>query len=504
MARDRKEKVESERDREKTHKRISAFTLYNFKKSKYQCAHIGMRTRPPLAAWRGRLLAACLLALLCVLFFPGRPRASRSGRALNLAPRPAPQRASPPGHPSLVSEPLLQGRRNHGCAFLGDTMVLAAGRHAPSIELWNTVTGRHELAVPYHPLLDINHHQLLVVDKVGLTVGADGAAAARHLKRPFPPTGKEIWIPCGFIGSDVDQERTAEHTVIIDPDQGFSVRRGPRIDRPRGACGALALDLDGPGTPQHICLFGGSVGSHDRGTFTTLVTCYDRVRQQWHQPLAQLPVPADHVNAVRIPAGVKCGEGVEGAAARPEQLLYLNFRDRSYGAQRSEVFALDLERDEAGRVVEQGAADKGWYELGRTDAGHTNGDEVLPIPPRDAAGIEVSPTGRFVFTFGGVNYVHPEMSSRTATIFQDVVAFDVCTGKSVALPASTTMKDKRFAVETCKNGDNRAFTCGGTANGPDSLNSCDVHDLEALEGMALKASSGVSVDGVLVSGMEEE
>lgn len=55
------------------------------------------------------------------------------------------------------------------------------------------------------------------------------------------------------------------------------------------------------------------------------------------------------------------------------------------------------------------------------------------------------------------------------------------------------MKEKRFAVVTCKNEDNYAVTCGGAsmdkekAYGNENLDSCDVHNLYDLERMALKA-----------------
>jgi hypothetical protein len=388
-------------------------------------------------------------------------------------------------HASLPSGAILKARRNHGCAFLKDVMVLAGGRHAHSIEVWNTVTGQQELAVTDEPLLDINHFQLLVLDKIGQK---RRSATRGNVKRTDAP--KEIWIPCGFVGSDVDGETNSNNTLIIDPDENFRVKLGPKIDQPRGGCGALALDIDGPGTPEHICVFGGSVGPHNGGTFTKTVSCYDRVQRKWHTPLPQLPVPADHLNVVRIPAGVDC----DGVPPSPERLLYFNFRDRAYGNQRPEIFALDIRRDGLGKVVVDGGRTGGWYVLGDSDkpVQVTRPDQVWMLT-RDAAGVGVSPSGRFVFTFGGVHYgrmhhAHPLDRFRA---FSEIRAIDTCSGELINMPTETAMMKQRFAVVTCQNANQRAITCGGTSTGRENLESCDVHDLHALEQMALAASLGV-------------
>ena len=85
---------------------------------------------------------------------------------------------------------------------------------------------------------------------------------------------------------------------------------------------------------EEVCVFGGSVGAHDEGLFTGAVSCYDRAARTWHRPLPQLPVPADHLSVVRVPAGVNCG-GVDGE--EPERLLVLNFRKEPYGLASTEV-----------------------------------------------------------------------------------------------------------------------------------------------------------------------
>ncbi len=458
-----------------------------------------------------RVIAAAVVTMygLYALHLTARERLVTSSTQLT-RPRilPLTTRALATMHASLASKPMLQARRNHGCAFLNHTMVLAGGRHAPSIEVWDINTGRQELVVADQPLLDINHFQLLVVDKV---VGIDAYNDPKG-RRPGEDTAgsspKEIWIPCGFVGSDVNSETNSNHTVIIDPDQGFSVRLGPRIDQPRGACGALALDLDGPGAPQHICMFGGSIGAHDGGKFTKTVSCYDRVRQQWHRPLPHLPMPADHLNVVHIPAGVRCGDGESGPPS-PERLMYFNFRDGTYATQRPEIFALDIKRDGQGRIVfddddtnNNDVVGGGWYLLGSSDQpSQATSPEFAWKSTRDAAGVEVSPSGRFVFTFGGVHYPRTddadERSPKKLYNYAEVRAIDVCTGTLIDMPDSTRMQAERFAVVTCRNANYKAVTCGGTntASHYTNLGSCDVHDLYDLEKMAFAAASSVQSGG---------
>jgi hypothetical protein len=355
-------------------------------------------------------------------------------------------------HPSLLAKPLQQPRRNHGCAFLGDTMVLIAGRYAPSVELWDTVTGEQTMVAANHSMLDVNHFQLTVVDD------------------------SEIWIPCGFEGSDLDRERHMEDTIIIDAGDGFTIKRGPRLDKPRGGCGALALDVDGPAAPQHVCVFGGSVGSHDKGVFTDTVSCYDRTRQRWHRPLPQLPIPADHLNAVHLPAGVACDGGGGGKPImQPERVVYLNFRNKSYTTARPEVFALDIVREASGAIDVDGTGAKGWYLAGMS--------APEPELTRDAAGIAVSPSGRFIFTFGGIHY--PKVRENYV-VFADIIAIDTCTGRSVVLPEHVDMRTPRFAVVSCDSPGGSVITCGGTCKTPGNLASCDVHSLSALEELAVQ------------------
>lgn len=341
-------------------------------------------------------------------------------------------------------------------------MVLAGGRYAPSVELWDTATGEQAMVAANVSMLDVNHFQMTVVDG-----------------------GSEIWIPCGFEGSDLDRERHMDETIIVDVRQGYTVSRGPRLDQPRGGCGALAMDVDGRGTPQHVCVFGGSVGSHDKGMFTDTVSCYDRARQRWHRPLPQLPIPADHVSVVRLPADTVCdGDGDDRAGSKasappityPERVVYLNFRNKSYTTARPEVFALDIVRDaRSGAIDTTATAAKGWYQAGLSASD--------PDLTRDAAGVAVSPSGRFIFTFGGIHY--PKVRENYV-VFKDIVAIDMCAGRSFVLDHEADMSIPRFAVVTCASPSGDAVTCGGTNKVTGNKGSCDVHSLAALEELALQ------------------
>jgi len=71
-----------------------------------------------------------------------------------------------------------------------------------------------------------------------------------------------------------------------------------------------------------------------------------------------------------------------------------------------------------------------------------------------------------VFTIGGVHYPRTddtdEISPQMPYNYAEVRAIDVCTGTLMDLPDSTQTQVERFAVVTCRNGNYRAFTCGGT------------------------------------------
>lgn len=361
------------------------------------------------------------------------PAGGAAPARLLLAPEPLHELAAP--------ATLLQPRRNHGCAFLGDTLVLVGGRHAPSVELWDTATGEQRMVVANASGLNRNHFDLVAVDKL------EGS-------------GTELWVACGFIGHATNGETSAAAALVIDTD-GWAVRPGPEMDVPRGACGALGLRLDGEQRPAHVCVFGGSVGSHDVGVFTNNVSCYDRSKQSWHRPLPDLPLPADHLNVIRVPAGVDCGKG---ALPSPERLLLLNFRRAPYGPGTPEVLALDLARGEGGALAPSGT----WYLFTNDSASR----------PRDAGGLALSPNGRFLFNFGGV-------ARSAGRVVQDslaeVRALDSCSRRW--LPDVSSMRTDRFAMVTCASPSGAAVTCGGThyPRANFNLESCDVHGLRALE-----------------------
>lgn len=268
------------------------------------------------------------------------------------------------------------------------------------------------------------------------------------------------------------------------------------MDRPRGACGAVRLNLDGPGEPDQICVFGGSEGTHDRGTFLNTTWCYDRKRDVFSAPFGELPFPGDHLNAVHVPAG-ECGQ---------ERILILNFRTAHYGPPRAEVLALDLRRDRTG-ALDFGAAGPEWYLFSNdTSCGAS-------CAARDAAGMVLSPDGRFLLNFGGVHYpdvayevqMNDHYSTRYtakglyttaqhfyhAEIFDEARALDLCSGRWVG--GLGRLKHKRYAIQSCSDG-RQVFSCGGEmlfgrlnptltdryGNGRD----CEVHDANHLQRIA--------------------
>jgi hypothetical protein len=98
----------------------------------------------------------------------------------------------------------------------------------------------------------------------------------------------------------------------------MQVEAGPKLPVAGGACVAAPIHVKRPDHPPHICVFGGTQGSHDRGTFLPYTACYDLVAQKWHHPFGRMPFGFDHGSVVRLPSGV-CDP------SESERILVLNF-----------------------------------------------------------------------------------------------------------------------------------------------------------------------------------
>lgn len=218
-----------------------------------------------------------------------------------------------------------------------------------------------------YPLSDLNHVYSVLVDTL------DGSS-------------KEIWLPCGFHGDQVNNETSSSYVRIIDV-RDMKVRLGPKLPFSGGACVAAAIEVDGPGTPPHICSFGGTLGSHDTGTFLKYASCFDRRLERWTHPFGAMPIGLDHGSISVVPAGT-C------AASDPARVLILNYRVACYGTPRPEILAFD-------------SPPKGWSESElKTTSAETRGawyvyanityngpgDELNA--PRDASGTVSAGDGR--------------------------------------------------------------------------------------------------------------
>lgn len=264
----------------------------------------------------------------------------------------------------FMDPPLLSPRRNHDCVVHDGHLINVVGRFAPNVESLDLKTGDRTLKRDNPELLGINHPSVTSVEKL------DG-------------TGLEIWIPCGFIGDDVNRERSMTHATIIDADT-LEARQGPELDRPRGACGSTALFIDGLDQPALVCVFGGSDGTHDEGEMLSLVSCYDRVKKKWLY-LPPLPVAGDHLNVVYMAEGA-CRDENTGSHS-PPRVLALHIRTRNYGSARPEVYALDLD-PATGKV-----SSTDWYVFA------VSGEHDV----RDAAGVVVSEDSTALLSFGGIS-----------------------------------------------------------------------------------------------------
>ena len=323
----------------------------------------------------------------------------------------------------VLNAPLVEARRNHDCTIESDRYLInILGRNGRHVERRDLQTGATELfAVPghdpaAHPLNDLNHIYGVRVQPLG-DVASNSSFDAKS----------ELWMVCGFHGDRINGEISSSYARVLDL-RTMRVRLGPKLLRAGGACSALALEIDGPGTPEHICAFGGTDGAHNTGTFLKSVACYDRRRQVWHEPLGELPVACDHSNAILLPPSL-CHP------ADPARVLLMNFRIRHYADERPEIWAIDLPVSATPR----------WYLF----ANETGTAEYLQ--PRDAAGVFTTASGRYVFNVGGVSYVMRDMPNgkrrRLSMKHSTVRVFDACARRWA--PAGGDVGYGYFALQSC-------------------------------------------------------
>ena len=357
--------------------------------------------------------------------------------------------AQEPRHRWLMLEG--SGRRNHGCAFVGNRLIEVLGRWAESVEEM-TLSTHKEPDQRLRKCLDCDLNHVVAVPVVD------------------EKNTSEIWLPCGFEGHRVGNETSTRRARIVDANT-LEVRRGPALEVPGGACAALGVATTS-GTLA-ICSFGGTDGSHDDGKFLKSVKCYDRRGKKWFEPFEPLPFGLDHANAVVVEAG----------ACRPKdpaKILLMNFRSEHYANMRTEVFAAEIPSN---GVDAKGGMKQKWTLFSNDTASL----------PRDASGAATVARGKYVLQFGGVFYAYGESLATVreadadakdlgsvigATTsgplrakqrgwhlrvdFSEIRALDVC-GTRDWLHVGR-MQSPRFATQTCRSKD-LVVTCGGRPGG---------------------------------------
>eukprot|EP00980_Cylindrotheca_fusiformis_P018183 scaffold5887_cov122-Cylindrotheca_fusiformis.AAC.12 len=329
-------------------------------------------------------------------------------------------------------------------------LVVMLGRHSETLQWIDVMTGKQNYTMVKgndpagNPLNNLNHVCSVVVDSLST------------------PSYKEIWLPCGFHGHGVNEEWSSEYARIVNL-KTMKVETGPKLPYAGGACVALPIHIKGPDEPAHICVFGGTEGQHDKGTFLPYTSCYDRKEQHWHHPFGRLPFGFDHGNALHLPAGV-CDP------ADPERILISNFRTEPYGTPHSEILAFDIPpsspywTDEQLTSLSPETPGK-WYVYANISYSGID-DEVNA--PRDASGIVVANNWRNLINFGGVHYHGHHQVTRTngQTVmtqsrrrYSTVRSLDIC---SKTWSKVGELGVETFALQTSVSGKlNVAITCGG-------------------------------------------
>lgn len=348
------------------------------------------------------------------------------------------------------------GRRNHGCAVVGDRLIQILGRWAESVE--STSIGALDGGRTRLRSCTGRHADLCVLNHVVAVPVASGDN----------DTSVTVWLPCGFEHHSVGKEVATRVARIVNP-WTLEVGLGPVLDVPGGACAALALSLR-PGGREDVCSFGGTDGSHDSGAFLDAVRCYNRDAKKWWEPFEPLPVGLDHANAAYITAKT-CNKH------DPARVIVMNFRTDHYSNMRTEVFASSMLSSKSRRGVQAAR----WRMV-------SNDTSSLP---RDASGAVVI-AQRYIVQFGGVYYCYASSKTGLAEArevlvelcglvgckfegplysdvrghhirvdFSEIRAFDVCRRRWFhvgRLPYPV------FATQTCAT-DDRTYTCGGRRGG---------------------------------------
>eukprot|EP00980_Cylindrotheca_fusiformis_P011999 scaffold2838_cov112-Cylindrotheca_fusiformis.AAC.1 len=354
----------------------------------------------------------------------------------------------------VLKSKLPKPTRNHDNIILdvestGNHILIALfGRHAETIQWIDLMTGKQNYTViegqdpAGNALNNLHHVYSVVVDSLST------------------PSHKEIWLPCGFHGHHVDQERSSVYARIVHLNT-MEVKTGPKLPFAGGACVGLPIHIKGPDEPAHICAFGGTDGQHDTGTFLPYTSCYDRKEQKWNHPFGRLPFGFDHGNAVHLPAGI-CDP------SDPERILIANFRTEPYGSPHSEILAFDIPSSPwtDKQLASLGPETPGkWYVYANISFAGSD-DEVNA--PRDASGLVFANNWRNIVNFGGIRHFgHRQVRRKngkletaiSTTMFSIVRMLDLCS-KTFSEVGQLGMKN--FALETSVSGKlNVAITCGG-------------------------------------------
>ena len=346
----------------------------------------------------------------------------------------------------VLPSTLLHPTRNHDSLLLEyqgrQLLISMLGRYSRYVQMMDLRSGEQWAIQTSNiedpdgfPLDDLNHVFSVLVD----AVDENGEKTGK----------KEVWLPCGFNGDAVNSEQSVRFARIIDLDT-LKIRLGPELPIAGGACVAEPLTIL-PNEPPMICTFGGTLGSHDQGTFLPYASCYDRIRQKWWFPFGKMPLALDH-GSISVTPKNACKKG------DPSRLLILNFRTESYGVERSEMLGFDMPKElwTLSELQTKGMEDSGpWYIYHNVTY---NDFEDVANSPRDASGTVTMDQGRKILNFGGIHYHHGPHK-----VYSVVRSFDVC-NKEWSIVGDLGIEN--FALQTVASQELQiCITCGGFVYG---------------------------------------
>jgi hypothetical protein len=350
----------------------------------------------------------------------------------------------------IMKRMMMQPRRNQLTTWWeeGQKLINVGGRHAPTIETIDFLTGERKLT-PFH-LSDVNHLEGSVVDAIEAGTGK---------KLDY----KEIWVTCAFYGTMLNQEETLDRVIVVDT-RTMAWRWGPHMDVGRGSCMGFKLEYKGY---ELVCNLGGSVGEHKAAIMIQHTSCYDRVRQIWIQ-LPREPVSIDHGNVQVVPAGI-CGTN------SPQRIVAFHGRHGAFGVPNRNLFALDVTKEQlekfpqvlndldiedvlsASTAVDDMVFEGGWYKLMSVSKKHRR-------PPHAPAAASFD---RYVVSWGGAYYKLDKYEGRIGKApvktMDSVIIYDMCTAKYCV--SRECMTKERFAFIASRVGNEYAAVCGGQADG---------------------------------------